>query len=67
MGLIYVVEDDRDISEIESFALKNSGYDVASNERIASEVGFGNNPKYFEKVFKKYTGCTPKSYRKKNS
>ena len=39
----------------------------ASNERIASEVGFGNNPKYFEKVFKKYTGCTPKSYRKKNS
>ena len=28
MGLIYVVEDDRDISEIESFALKNSGYDV---------------------------------------
>ena len=27
MGLIYVVEDDRDISEIESFALKNNrGY-----------------------------------------
>lgn len=28
MGLIYVVEDDRNISEIESFALKNSGYHV---------------------------------------
>lgn len=35
-----------------------------SNERIAIEVGFGNNPKYFEKVFKKYTGYTPKAYRK---
>ena len=29
MGLIYIVEDDRNISEIESFALKNSGYDVS--------------------------------------
>lgn len=28
MALIYVVEDDKNISEIESFALKNSGYDV---------------------------------------
>lgn len=36
----------------------------AGNERIAIEVGFGNNPKYFEKVFKKYTGYTLKSYRK---
>ena len=32
MGLIYVVEDDRNISEIESFALKNSGYDVCVYE-----------------------------------
>lgn len=37
----------------------------AGNEQIASAVGFGNNPKYFEKVFKKYTGCTPKEYRGK--
>lgn len=35
MGLIYVVEDDRNISEIESFALKNSGYDVFVYERAA--------------------------------
>ena len=39
----------------------------AANEQIAAKVGFGNNPKYFEKVFKKYTGCTPKEYRKKNN
>lgn len=30
MSLIYVVEDDTNISEIESFALKNVGYDVES-------------------------------------
>lgn len=36
-----------------------------ANETIAAKVGFGNNPKYFEKVFKKYAGCTPKEYRKK--
>ena len=32
MSMIYVVEDDRNISEIESFSLKNSGYDVAVYE-----------------------------------
>lgn len=35
MGLIYVVEDDRNISEIESFALKNSGYDVRVYQNAA--------------------------------
>lgn len=30
MSLIYVVEDDKNISEIETFALKNVGYDVES-------------------------------------
>ena len=35
MGLIYIVEDDRNISEIESFALKNSGYDVSVYESAA--------------------------------
>ena len=39
----------------------------AGNERIATAVGFGNNPKYFEKVFKKYTGCTPKEYKEKEN
>ena len=28
MALIYIVEDDQNIREIESFALKNSGYQV---------------------------------------
>ncbi len=28
MALIYIVEDDKNILEIESFALKNSGYDI---------------------------------------
>lgn len=28
MALIYIVEDDNDILEVESFALKNSGYEV---------------------------------------
>ena len=29
MPLIYVVEDDKYIREIETFSLKNSGYEVA--------------------------------------
>lgn len=32
MATIFVVEDDQNIREIESFALKNSGYDVADFE-----------------------------------
>lgn len=32
MALIYIVEDDQNIREIESFALKNSGYQVADFE-----------------------------------
>ena len=35
MSMIYIVEDDVNISEIESFALKNSGYDVAVYENGA--------------------------------
>ena len=34
--LIYVVEDDLNIQEIESFALKNSGYEVESFEQAKS-------------------------------
>ena len=33
MALIYIVEDDKNIREIESFALKNSGYEVLDFER----------------------------------
>lgn len=32
MALIYIVEDDQNIREIEYFALKNSGYDIKSFE-----------------------------------
>ncbi|ASS70235.1 response regulator transcription factor [Bacillus atrophaeus] len=32
---------------------------------IAEEIGFGDNPKYFSLVFKKYTGLTPSEYLKK--
>ena len=28
MALIYIVEDDKNIAEIEEFALKNSGFEV---------------------------------------
>ena len=34
--MIYIVEDDRSISEIGSYSLKNSGYDVAVFENAAS-------------------------------
>ncbi len=33
MSLIYIVEDDKNILEIESFALKNSGYDIRGFSR----------------------------------
>lgn len=36
MSIIYIVEDDRNISEIESFSLKNSGYDVSVYENADS-------------------------------
>ena len=31
---------------------------------IAEEVGFGNNPRYFSQVFRKYTGISPSDYIK---
>ena len=33
MALIYIVEDDESIREIETFALKNAGYQVLGFER----------------------------------
>ncbi len=45
MALIYVVEDDKNISEIECFALKNSGYEIEAfpdagsfRERLAKKL-----------------------------
>lgn len=34
--------------------------------RVAEEVGFGNNPRYFSQVFKKKTGYTPNQFKKVN-
>lgn len=31
---------------------------------VAQKIGFGNNPQYFSRVFKKYTGFSPSEYRK---
>lgn len=44
MALIYVVEDDKNISEIECFALKNSGYEIE---------GFPDAGSFWEKVNEK--------------
>lgn len=44
MQLIYIVEDDQNIREIETFALKNSGYEVESFE-TASEFYKGMTQK----------------------
>ena len=32
MALVYIVEDDRNIREIETFALRNTGYEVMGFE-----------------------------------
>ncbi len=39
MALIYVVEDDKNISEIECFALKNSGYEIEAFQDAGSFHG----------------------------
>lgn len=44
MALIYIVEDDTNIQEIESFALKNSGYSVE---------GFDNAREFFQRIAEK--------------
>jgi two-component system, response regulator YesN len=43
--------------------IENKG-DVKMFE-VAEEVGFGDNPRYFSQVFKKYTGLTPSEYKNK--
>ena len=40
MALIYILEDDRNIREIEEIALKNADYEVVSFE-TAAEFGRG--------------------------
>jgi len=36
-------------------------------QRIAEQVGCGNNPQYFSQIFKKHTGMTPSAYVKRIS
>ncbi len=43
------------------YLLKHSAENVSD---IAEQVGYGNNPKYFDSVFRKMTEQTPLSYRK---
>lgn len=40
-------------------------YSKDSVKDIARTVGFGNNPRYFSQVFKKYVGCAPSEYADK--
>lgn len=42
--LIYIVEDDTDIRELETYALKNSGYEVKS---------FGESKSFFKGCVRK--------------
>jgi YesN/AraC family two-component response regulator len=37
-------------------------YNSSNIKDIANKVGFGNNPRYFSQVFKRYTGLTPSDY-----
>ena len=32
---------------------------------VAEKIGLGNNPHYFSQIFRKYTGMTPKDFRRK--
>ena len=49
MALIYIVEDDNSILEIEEFALKNSGYHV---------MGFKDAKSFYEELKnRKYLNC----------
>lgn len=48
MALIYIVEDDQNIREIESFALKNSGYSVAD---------FGSAKEFYRQIAERVPDC----------
>lgn len=37
-------------------------YNNGNIKDVANEVGFGNNPRYFSQVFKRYTGLTPTEF-----
>ena len=51
--MIYIVEDDRNIQEIELFALKNSGYQA---------VGFETAKEFYKRAFRKAAGTDSAGY-----
>ena len=60
MALIYLVEDDDGIGEIESFALKNAGHEVALLKSVKKKnTGFDCDGC-------DVTGCRWFSYRERN-
>nr|WP_321307114.1 response regulator [uncultured Sphaerochaeta sp.] len=48
--------------KIESAKHLMTVYHESTIQEIAQEVGFGNNPRYFSQVFRKYEGTTPTDY-----
>ena len=54
MALIYAVEDDKNILEIEMFALKNSGYQV---EALSALMIFIKSWKRSSRILSSWTSC----------
>ena len=46
MALVYIVEDDRNIREIETFALRNTGYEVMGFECAKDTSDYGNGKSF---------------------
>ena len=55
MALIYIIEDDESIREIEEFALKNAGHNV---------VGFENSKDFYRKIQKELQEWKDSPFRK---
>lgn len=51
-------------SRMEHAKLLMVGNPSLHSYQIAEQVGLGNNPHYFSQLFRKYTGMTPKDYRR---
>ena len=65
----FVKETDKKFSEfltetrLEKAKELLSDFDGDKISEIAVRTGFGNNPKYFSQIFKRYTGYSPSEYR----
>ena len=71
IGRRFVKETDKKFSEfltetrLEKAKEFLSGFDGDKISEIAVRTGFGNNPKYFSQIFKRYTGYSPSEYRER--